>query len=485
MSKTLKEKTAHGIIWSFFDKFGQQGLNLIVGIILMRYFLSPSEYGLLSMILIINTLGNIFVDSGFNNALIRKQDVTQTDLSSVFYFNMSISFLFYLLAFFSAPLFSLYFGQPVLTKLARVMALSIPIYALSLIQTAMLAKTLNFKRLASVNLIAFFCSGFLSLFLAWKGWGVWVLIMQPLSLQFVRNICLWSFNTWRPGLIYSMQSIKNLWGYSSKLMLSAFITVIFNNIYAFFIGKIHTVSQLGYYTQANKYSELSYITIMSAIQTVVFPTMANIGEHDTEALKRTMRKTVRVSSFVLFPIMLGLIAVAEPLIHTLIGIKWLPIVPYIQILCMGYIFLGLAAPYNNILLVKGLSATYLKFNILYRAFILLSILLTMYKGIIVMIIAWSIVSILYSLLLMLYAGKKIYYTLFEQIKDILPYFILALVMGSGVFFLSFFIENFVLLFFTQLITGAVFYLSATYLLGSKVFREVIEMIKNKLETGRK
>jgi len=483
MSKTLKEKTATGIIWSFIDKFGQQVISLIVWIILTRFFLSPEDYALVAIIYIVIALGGVLIDSGFSNALIRKQNVSQTDLSSVFFFNITISILFYLLVFFVAPLVSLFYEQPVLTNLIRVMALCIPINSLALVQNILLSKTLNFKYIATTNLIAFFCSGALSLFLAWKGWGVWVLIIQNLTYYIIRTICLWCFNSWRPIAIYSMKSIKYLWDYSSKLLLSSTITAIFNNIYPFFIGKIYPLKQTGYYHQANKYSEIPNLTIISAIQTVVYPTMANIGKHDNEALKRTMRKTIRVASFVILPIVLGLIAICEPLIQVLIGYKWLYLVPYMKILCFGYIFIGMTTFYNNILFIKGLSSTVLYFNVLYRALILLSILCTMRQSVIAMLVAWSVVAILYTFFMMFYAGRKINYTFFEQIKDILPYFILASSMGVGVFFLTFLIKNSALLLISQLTAGTAFYLIATYLLGSKVFRDVIEMIKNRMNAN--
>ena len=479
MSKTLKQKTANNIVWSFIDKFGQQALFMLLAIVLMRFFLSPRDYALFGMIAIIYTLGGYLVDSGFSNAIIRKKDITQADLSSVFYFNIVISILLYVLIFFCAPFFALYFNQPILTKLARSLALCIPINAFALVQGTLLSKSLKFKNIVLINLIALVCSGSLSLFLAWKGLGVWVLVIQQMVYYFMRSICLWIFNTWRPSIVYSMNSIKNLWSYSSRLLFSAIITVIFNNIYVFFIGKIYPLKETGYYTQANKYSELSGNTIMAAIQTVVFSTMATIGEHDTEKLKKALRKTVRVSAFVFLPIMVGLIATAEPLIHTILDIKWLPIVPFMQILCVGYIFLGLTSSYNNILFVKGLSSALLKINILYRVFILLSIVLTMHQGIVAMLVAWSIVAILYSLFLMIYVGRKINYTLLEQVKDILPYFVLALLMGAGVFLFTFLIENHVVLFLVQLFVGAVFYIGATYLFGSKVFQEMIEMVKSR------
>jgi O-antigen/teichoic acid export membrane protein len=278
-------------------------------------------------------------------------------------------------------------------------------------------------------------------------------------------------------MVYCRESIKNLWGYSSKLLLSSVITVVFNNIYVFFIGKIHPVEDVGYYAQANKYSEIPNNSIVSAMQAVIFPVMASIGANDSEALKRMMRKTIRVASFVIFPVMLGLIVTAEPLVLTLIGTKWLPFVPYLQILCVGYIFIGMTTFYNNILYVKGLSSTFLYFNLLYRALVLISIVITMYQGITAMIIAWDIVAILYALFMMAYIGKKIQYSFIEQLKDIAPYFIVAISMSVGVFCFTFIIKNSVVLLLAQLTTGATFYLGATYLLGSKVFREAIEMVK--------
>jgi O-antigen/teichoic acid export membrane protein len=277
-----------------------------------------------------------------------------------------------------------------------------------------------------------------------------------------------------------MNCIKELWSYSSKLLLSSTITVVFNNIYVFFICKIYPINDTRYYTQANKYSELSYNTIALSIQAVLYPAMASIGAHDSEALKKVMRKTVRVTAFVILPIMLGLIATAEPLIHTLLNTKWLPIVPYFMILCVGYLFLGMTISYNNILFIKGLSSIFLRFNIVYRAVILLSIIFTMHSGIRDMLIAWSIIAVLYAITLMIYAGKKINYTWKEQLKDILPYFALAFLMGAGVFLFTFWIKNRAVLLAVQVIAGAIFYLGATYLLGSKVFRDAIEMVKSKM-----
>ena len=479
MSKTLKEQTAHGIFWNLLDKFGQQAIGIIVWIILMRYFLSPSDYGLVALIYIVNALGYVIVDSGFSNALIRKKEVTQTELSSVFYFNITLSVLFYLLIFFAAPFIALLFQQPILTKLVRLMALVIPLTALSLIQITLLSKAINFKKLASINLMALLCSGLLSLFLAWKGWGVWVLVVQPLSVIFVKNIGLWCFSSWHPSLIYCSQSIKELWKYSSKLLASSAINIICKNIYTSLIGIYYPLKEAGFFFNANKYSEIAYQTIMPAINSTVYPAMANM-EENSESLQNAFRKTNRVSAFVFFPVMLGLIATAEPLILTAVGTKWLPIVPYFKVICVGYIFMGFNSIYSTILYIKGKSSAIFNLNLGYNVMLVAGILITIKMGVLAMAMGWTIIGIIYTLVFTSYVRKLIQYSLVEQLKDIMPYFTLAFVMGAGVYALSFIISNPLLLVSVQVVSGAAFYLGTSYLLGSKVFREVMEIVKNKM-----
>jgi O-antigen/teichoic acid export membrane protein len=479
MSKTLKQQTAHGIFWSFLDKFGQQALNMAVSIVLMRYFLTPEDYGLVAVIFIVYALGFVLIDSGFSNALIRKKEVTQTDLSSVFYFNVALSLLFYLLIFFLAPLVAYMYHKPVLTGLVRVMALGIPLTSLSLIQVTLLTKTMDFKRLASTNLISIFCSGTLSLFLAWQGYDYWVLVIQPLSGILVKNICLWSVGSWRPTLIYSKKSIRELWAYSSKLLVANTLSIICKNIYASLIGKYYPLKEAGFYSNANKYSEISYQTLIPAIYTTVYSAMANM-EEDMESLKNAFRKTVRVAAFVYFPIMLGLIATAEPLFLTIFGTKWISIVPYFKILCIGFIFMGTSSLYNTILFLKGKSSALLKFSLLYNVALLLSIVITIRIGVLSMAVSWSVIGAVYTIAYTSYAKKMIQYTFVEQLKDIIPYLILATLMGVGVYALSFLIHNQLILIGVQVSAGIAFYLGTTYLLGSKVFRDMVEIIKNKI-----
>ena len=478
MHKTLKEKTAHGILWSFVDRFGQQVFYITVGIILTRYFLNPTDYGLYGLVVVFNLLGCVLVDSGFSNALIRKHDTTQTDLSSVFYVNMGIGLLLYLIIFFCAPLYASFFGQPALTSLIRIISLVVPLSALSIIHTVLLSKSINFRFLARINLIAIFCAGAISLFLAFKGLGVWVLVIQPVSIIVIRNIGLWSLSSWRPKAIFDIQSIKNLWKYSYKLLASSLLTTFFDNLNTMVLARFYPIQAIGFVERGKKYADIPYVTV-SAVQGVTFPALVHAA-NDAEQLKRAFRKTIRVMSFLFIPIMMGFVAIAEPLVHTILGERWLPIVPYLRIISVGYIFLGVSALFVNILFIKGNSSGILKFNLFYRALLLLGIIFTVRIGIIPLLITYSSIGIFYSILLALYAGRKIGYNFFEQIKDIMPYFILALFMSVGVFVFSFFIENRGILLLTQLIVGASFYLGTTYLLGSKVFMEVVEMVRSRI-----
>ena len=446
----------------------------------MRCFLSPTDYGLIAVIWIFNALGGALMDSGFSNALIRKQDVSQTDLSSVFYFNIAIGVLFYIVIFFLAPYIALFYEKPVLTQLVRAMALCIPFYSISVVPITLLSKSLDFKKLASTNFIAIFCSGALSLFLAWKGYGAWVLVIQQLSIIIVRNICLWSVSKWRPNWIYSKQSIKELWEYSSKLLASSTLTIICKNIYASLIGRFYPMAQAGYYSNANKYAEIPFQTVIPAITSTVYPAISNLQD-EPEQLKKAFRKTVRVSSFVFFPVMLGLIATAEPLILSVVGTKWLPIVPYFKVLCAGYLFMGMSSLNNILLFLKGKSTTYFYFTLSYNIALLLGIAATLRMSVLAMAISWCIVSVIYTVVYTLYVRKTIQYRIGELIKDIIPYCALAVAMGVGVYALSLFIHNHFILAGVQVVVGAAFYLGTTYLLGSKVFKEVVEIVKNKLK----
>ena len=270
---SLKQRTIGALLWNLLDRMGQQVLLFIVGV-LVANILSVEDYALVGMLAIFSAIANIVLDSGFSAALIRKQDATETDYNSVFYFNIFISACLYLLLFVCSPLIAGFFNQPLLTDLARVIFLALPFNSLSLIQTTLLNKQVSFKILTKINLIALTASGIGSLAMAYGGMGVWTLAWQPVILAFLRTVLLWFFNKWRPQLLFSISHIKELFGFSSNLLLAGLVNSIFTNIYSVAIGKLYPPVQLGYYSQGNKFSLMVISSVYSSLQTATYPILA-------------------------------------------------------------------------------------------------------------------------------------------------------------------------------------------------------------------
>ena len=277
---SLKQRTIGALLWNLLDRMGQQVLLFIVGV-LVANILSVEDYALVGMLAIFSAIANIVLDSGFSAALIRKQDATETDYNSVFYFNIFISACLYLLLFACSPLIAGFFNQPLLTDLARVIFLALPFNSLSLIQTTLLNKQVSFKILTKINLIALTASGIGSLAMAYGGMGVWTLAWQPVILAFLRTVLLWFFNKWRPQLLFSISHIKELFGFSSNLLLAGLVNSIFTNIYSVAIGKLYPPVQLGYYSQGNKFSLMVISSVYSSLQTATYPIFSHI-QNDKE-----------------------------------------------------------------------------------------------------------------------------------------------------------------------------------------------------------
>ena len=309
---SLKQRTIGALLWNLLDRMGQQVLLFIVGV-LVANILSVEDYALVGMLAIFSAIANIVLDSGFSAALIRKQDATETDYNSVFYFNIFISACLYLLLFVCSPLIAGFFNQPLLTDLARVIFLALPFNSLSLIQTTLLNKQVSFKILTKINLIALTASGIGSLAMAYGGMGVWTLAWQPVILAFLRTVLLWFFNKWRPQLLFSISHIKELFGFSSNLLLAGLVNSIFTNIYSVAIGKLYPPVQLGYYSQGNKFSLMVISSVYSSLQTATYPIFSHI-QNDKERSLRSYRKTIRFTAFLTFPLMTGMVSVAYPFI---------------------------------------------------------------------------------------------------------------------------------------------------------------------------
>jgi len=428
---SLRQKFLSGLFWSAIERFGRQGIQLVITIIIAR-ILSPADYGLIGMIAIFTAIAHSFVDSGFSSALIQKQDATQIDFSTVFYFNIVVSIIFFWILFFSAPLIARFYDQPILASITRLMALNIVINSFALIQNTILTKKINFKTVTKISIYSIIISGTVGIVMAYMGYGIWSLVFQTLSGALMQVILLWFFNKWRPTFIFSFNALKTNFSYGSKLLVSSILNKIFDNIYKLVIGKQYNATDLGFYTQAKRMQELPVMNTLIILERVTFPVYSSI-QGDNVKLKSAYRKTIKGIIYFNFPLMIGLAVSAPLLIKVLLTQKWLPAVPYFQLLCLIGLIYPLSTVNLNILKVKGRTDIFFYLELVKKAVITLAIIITLKMGVLTMVIGQVIANYICFFVIIYYSGRLINYSIKEQIIDIVPYLTLSLLMGFSMY----------------------------------------------------
>lgn len=435
----LKQKTISGLLWSFIDSFASQGIQFIVGIVLAR-ILSPREFGLIGMLTIFIAVSQSFIDSGFTSALIRKKDCTQNDYSTIFYYNILISILFYSLLFiFSGPI-SQFFKEPQLKLLIKILGIGLLLNSIAIIQKTILTKEINFKLQMRVSLIASIGSGIFAISMAFNGYGVWSLVVLTLSRFGFTTIFLWVWSTWKPDWVFSRSSFKELFSFGSKLLVSGLIDTIYRNLYYLIIGKYFSAVELGYYTQADQFQSLPSQNLNGIISRVSFPVLSSI-QNDKIRLIEAYKKIIKSTMLVTFVLMMGLAAIAKPLVLVLIGEKWLPAVIYLQMLCFVGMLYPLHALNLNMLQVQGRSDLFLRLEIIKKVIAIPVIVIGVIYGIKTMIVGLMINSIIAYFLNSYWSGKFIGYSTSQQIKDILPSFYVGAFVGLVVFIVGYLINT--------------------------------------------
>ncbi len=414
---SLKKKAVSGMTWSFIDIFAKQGANLIIGIVLAR-LLSPREFGLIGMTTIFITLSESFIDSGFGQALVRKKECTQADYSTVFYYNLFVGFIFFLMMFFSAGLISNFFDEPKLKLIIQVLGTGLIIKSLSIIQSVILIKRINFKLQTKVSVLASVGSGIIGIYLAYRGFGVWSLVVKVLSGFALTTLLLWIWNAWKPSFIFSWRSFKELFSFGSKLLASGLIKRAYENIYLVIIGKYFSAIQLGFYTRANQFNQLVSKNLTMAIQRVSYPVLASIQD-DNLRLRSTYKKLIKSTMLLTFFFMIGLAVMAKPLILVLIGEKWLPTVVYLQLLCFVGVFFPLQEINQNMLKIQGRTDIILKLEVVKKILVVPIIVVGILYGIKALIVGMIFMALISYLIDSFFAGKQIKYSSLQQIKDIL------------------------------------------------------------------
>lgn len=419
------------MFWSFVDGFVNQGFQFIVGIILAR-LLSPREFGLIGMLAIFIAISQSFIDCGFSNALIRKANCTQNDYSTIFYFNVSVAIFFYIMLFTFSAAIATFFDEPQLKSLIQVLSLSLIVNSFSLIQRTILTKEINFKLQTLVSMVASIGSGVIAITLALAGYGVWSLVALTLSKAVLNSLFLWLWNKWKPAWVFSGESFNELFSFGSKLLVSGLIDTAYRNIYYLIIGKYFSAVELGYYTKADQFRALPSQNLNDIVGRVSYPVLASIRD-DVPKLKIAYQKIIRSTMLITFVLMLGLAAVAKPMIVTLIGEKWLPAVIYLQLLCLVGMFYPLHALNLNMLQVQGRSDLFLRLEIIKKALAVPTIFIGILFGIKTMIIGMLALSLIAYYLNSYWSGRFINYSTWEQVKDISPSFILGSVVALCVF----------------------------------------------------
>ena len=453
MEDSLKQKTVRGVGWSFIDNIASSGITFLVGLVLAR-LLTPEEYGVMAIIAIFIAISNSIIDSGFSNALIRKIKVERVDYNTVFYFNLLVSIILYIFLFFSAPVISAFFKEPELIEITRVIAWILIINALAIIPRTQLVRNVDFKTQTKVSLISSVSSGGIGIVMAIAGMGIWSLVGQQLSRQFLNTLFLWVYTKWKPMFEFSLQSFKELFGFGSKLLLSGLLDTIYKDIYYIVIGRFYTSAQLGQYTRAQQFNMIFSSNLTSVVQRVSYPVLSSIQE-EPERLREAYRKVIKSTMLITFACMLGLAAVAKPLILILIGDKWLPAVDFLQIICFSGMLYPLHAINLNILQVKGRSDLFLKLEIIKKIIAIGPIVVGILYGIECMLWGSVVTSFVAYFLNSYYSAHLINYPTIEQIKDILPTFLISLV--TALFMWSFTLLDLseFLLFPLQIIVGII------------------------------
>lgn len=474
---SLKKKSITGLIWSSFDIILSNGVTFITSIILARILL-PSEFGILGLVMVFLALANTLIDGGFSVGLIRKISCSDEEYNSVFYFNLFMSLFLYLIIFILAPFISEYFGEQKLNIFLRIISTVLIIDALSIIHRVIVIRKIDFKLKTKISLISSVASSFAGIILAVSGYGIWSLIFQVMINKLLNSILFWFYVKWYPSLIISIIKFKELFIFSSKILITDIIITIQNQIYYIIIGRYFSISQVGFYNRAEQFNAIVVGNLTGIIDRVFFPVLASM-QQDNEILKQNLRKVFKSSFLITYLTLLILAATAKPLIIILIGEKWSASILYLQLIAIGSVFFPINALNSNILKIKGRSDLILRLQII-KTILLIPVVFTgIFWGIIGMLISRIVHSLIVTFINSMYSSKIINYGILEQYSDIFPYFksisFISLIMGA----ISFIHYNPILILLIQFIIGTILFFG---IFEFKKYDEYIE-IKNIIKSG--
>lgn len=468
-------KVLANFLWRFAERCGAQGVAFVVSVVLAR-LLAPEVYGTIALVTVFTTLLNVFIDSGFGNALIQKKDADDLDFSTVFYFNITVCTLLYLGMFFAAPWIARFYKNLALTPVIRVLSLTLIISGVKNVQQAYVSRTMQFKRFFFATLGGTIGAAVIGIVMAYHGFGVWALVAQQIFNATVDTIILWITVKWRPRWMFSFERLKGLFSYGWKLLVSSLLDTVYNDLRQLIIGKMYTTSDLAQYNRGKQFPNLIVTNVNSSINSVLLPTMSR-AQDDPARVKAMTRRAMKTSTYVMAPLMMGLAFIGEPIVDLILTEKWLPCVPFLRIFCITYMFYPVNTTNLNAIKAMGRSDLFLKLETIKKVIGLIVLLGTMWFGVMAMAYSLLFTSIT-SQIINSWPNKKLLdYSYPEQIRDILPGILLAVFMGCCVYPVKWIGFSDLLTLFIQVVMGACIYIGGSALLKLEGFRYLWEQLK--------
>lgn len=467
------------LFWKFFERLGTQSAGFIVSIILAR-LLMPEQYGTIALIMIFINICNVIIDGGLNTALIQKKQANDTDFSTILYTSLLISVLLYVLLFLCAPFIAEFYRIAELSTIIRVLAINLIFYALNSIQRAYVSKHMLFNKLFYSSFLATIISGIIGIAMAYNGYGVWALVALNLSGTIITCVVMWYAVKWRPMLVFSTKSFFGLFNYGWKIFMTSFITVIFVEMRKMFIGRLYTPSNLAYYEKGEQFPNLIMTNIFTSIQSILLPTFSEYQDDRTK-VKNMMRRSTKMSCFVIYPLMTGMIVIAPAMIHLLLGDKWMNAIPFIQIMCIAYFFRPITISNWEAIKAMGYSGITLKLEIVKKVIDIIILLAAI--NISVRAIAWGVV--LYDAICIIINlapnAKLLNYRIHEQLADAMPTLLISIAMGTIIYPLCMTGLSDIMQIVMQFLVGSIAYLGLCYTFKEESLMYILSLIRQKSE----
>ena len=471
----IKTKLVSGVFWESIGHFSSLGIQFVVTVIIAR-ILTPADFGVIGLLSVFTAISLIVLDSGFSVALIQNKNATQGDFSSVFFFNIILGLLLYSFFFIVSPYIAEFYDTPELTKYARILFLIIPVTSFGLVQNVVLQKELLFKKSAVAGIGSSAISGVIGIIMAYSGYGIMSLVCQQISMYLFRTLLYIIQIHWMPTWKISFEPIKRMFSFSVNLMLHSLINTIMKNIYTLIIGKFYSPREVGYYSQAARFENVSASTITTIIMKVSFPALASVQD-DIIRVKGAYKKILSMTTFIISPLMVLLIIIAEPLFDFMLTEKWLPAAPYFQILCLYGLTMPIIQISYNVYKLYKKGKMLVTIDTCRHLLIIIAIIVTIKWGVSIMLFGQFIVMFIMSFVNMYFSGKLISYSVKEQLHTVSPYYLLAILTGIIVYLIpALNYGNFVSLVFLSLVFFII-YLVFTAVLKMSAFSEISSIIK--------